>query len=295
MRLSGVGKRYGRGAPWILNGVELAVGPGELVRIEGANGSGKSTLLKLVGGVEPPSAGTVVVPGRRAYVPERFPPALPFDARTYLGHLGRIHGLSAAESARRAGYWLDRFGIADRSGTPLSRLSKGTCQKVAVAQALLAEADVLLLDEAWTGLDQAARLLLDEAAAERAAQGGRVLFVDHDPNRLAGVATAAYAVRDGELRAVDPSPDDGSGRSVRIEVGGGPLPEWLPGDPDRRRSADGGTVLDVPARHSDALLRRLLTGQPAAHIRSVRPLDGTTSPDGAAPPAGAVPLEGTKP
>ncbi|MDH6115017.1 ABC-2 type transport system ATP-binding protein [Kitasatospora sp. MAP12-15] len=271
MRLSGVGKRYGRGAPWILRGVELAVRPGELVRIEGANGSGKSTLLKLIGGVEPPSTGTVAVPGRRAYVPERFPPALPFDARTYLCHLGRIHGLSTAESARRAGHWLDRFGIADRSGTPLSRLSKGTCQKVAVAQALLAEAEVLLLDEAWTGLDQAARTLLDEAAAERAAQGGRVLFVDHDPNRLAGVATAAYAVHDGGLRAVEPSSEAGPGQlMMRIEVDG-PLPDRLPGDPARTPLEDGGTALDVPAGHCDALLRRLLTGQPAAHIRSVQP------------------------
>ncbi|WP_280721308.1 ABC transporter ATP-binding protein [Kitasatospora sp. MAA4] len=274
MRLSGVGKRYGRGAPWILRGVELSVRPGELVRIEGANGSGKSTLLKLIGGVEPPSTGTVAVPGRRAYVPERFPPALPFDARTYLCHLGRIHGLSSAESARRAAYWLDRFGIADRSGTPLSRLSKGTCQKVAVAQALLAETDVLLLDEAWTGLDQAARTLLDEEAAERAAQGARVLFVDHDPHRLAGVATGAYAVQGGGLRAVEPSPEAGTDHLVRIEVEG-PLPDRLPGDPSRTPSQDGGTVLDVPARHSDALLRRLLTGRPAAHIRSVEPHERT--------------------
>ncbi|GAA2146961.1 ATP-binding cassette domain-containing protein [Kitasatospora kazusensis] len=270
MRLSGVGKRYGRGAPWILRGVDLDLRPGGLVRVEGANGSGKSTLLKLVGGVEAATTGTVAVPGRRAYVPERFPPALPFDARTYLLRLGRIHGLSAAEAARRSAYWLDRFGIADRSGTPLRRLSKGSCQKVAVAQALLAEADVLLLDEAWTGLDQEARTLLDEAAVERAAGGGLVLFVDHDPDRLAGAATARYAVRDGGLHAAGPVPDDGSAPRVRIEVTG-PLPERLPGDPARTALADGGTLLDVPARHSDALLRSLLTGQPAAHIRSVRP------------------------
>lgn len=266
MRLVGVGKRYGRRGPWILRDVELTALPGELVRITGPNGSGKSTLLKLIAGVEQPSAGRLQLPARRAYVPERFPPALPFDPQTYLRHLGRIHGLSAAEAVRRAGYWLDRFGIADRAGTPLSRLSKGTCQKVALAQALLAEADVLLLDEAWTGLDQAARSLLDEAVAECAAGGGRVLFIDHDPHRLAGLTTAAYEVEDGRLL---PAPaDEPFGPLVRIEAVG-PLPDWLPGAPARRRLAGDTTLLEVPSAHSDALLRRLLAARPAAHIRTV--------------------------
>jgi ABC-type multidrug transport system ATPase subunit len=251
----------------VLRGVELAVGPGELVRIEGPNGSGKSTLLKVVAGIERAGEGTVAVEGRRAYVPERFPPALPFDALSYLVRMARIQGLPPAEARRRAASWLDRFGIAQYAGTPIERLSKGTCQKVAVAQALLAEAEVLLLDEAWTGLDQAARSLLDEAVAERTAGGGRVLFVDHDPNRLAGLATAAYAVEKGELRAVD-APDGPSGPLVRIEAEG-PLPEWLPGRPTRKPLDDGATLLEVGAAHSDALLRRLLTGSPPAHIRSV--------------------------
>lgn len=268
MRLSGVGKRYARGGPWILRLVELAVGPGELVRIDGANGSGKSTLLKLVAGIEQPSTGTVTVEGRRAYVPERFPPGLPFDVRTYLHRMARIHGLSRAEAERRTGYWLDRFAIADHTGTPIARLSKGTCQKVAVAQALLSDADVLLLDEAWTGLDQTARALLDEVVAERIARGGRVLFVDHDPNRLAGLCTAGYAVDDGELQPVEVV-EVTSGPVIRIEAEGA-LPEWLPGSPARKQLPDGVTLLEVQAQHSDALLRRLLTGNPPAHIRSVR-------------------------
>ncbi len=274
MRLAGVGKRYGRRAPWILHDVDLDLEPGALVRIEGANGSGKSTLLKLVAGVEPPSGGRIEVDGRRAYVPERFPPALPFDAAGYLRHLGRIHGLSRAEADRRAARWLDRFGIADRAGTPLNRLSKGTCQKVAVAQALMAEADVLLLDEAWTGLDQAARTLLDEAAAERARHGGLVLFVDHDPNRLAGLATAAYQLRDGRLTAAELPTEETAEplMSIELVLRGGELPSRLPGDPVRRPQPDGRVLLEVAARYSDALLRRLLTGQPPVHVLDVHAL-----------------------
>ncbi|RKT16242.1 ABC transporter family protein [Streptomyces sp. 1114.5] len=276
MELAAVGKRYGRGGRWVLHGVDLAVGPGELVRIAGANGSGKSTLLRLAAGIERPSTGRVARPGATAYVPERFPPALPFDAASYLLRVGRVHGLSARTAQRRAGEWLDRFGIADRAGTPLSRLSKGTCQKVAVAQALLAEARVLLLDEAWTGLDPEARAVLDEAAAERAAAGGTVLFVDHDPARPAGLTSAAYRVgADGGLRPVEDvaavSEERGPVMEVEVDVpDGAPLPERLPGAPERTSLAGTAVRLAVPAAHSDALLRRLLLGRPAVRVLAVR-------------------------
>ncbi|WP_181799699.1 ABC transporter ATP-binding protein [Kitasatospora acidiphila] len=274
MRITGVGKRYRRGGPWVLRELELVLPAGALVRIDGTNGSGKSTLLKLVGGIEPPSRGRIELSGRRAYVPERFPPALPFDAAGYLCRLGRIHGLSARAAAERAAYWLERFGIADRAGTPLNRLSKGSCQKVAVAQALLAEADVLLLDEAWTGLDQGARTVLDEAAAERAGQGGTVLFVDHDPNRLAGLTTAAYLVHDGRVTArqapgMGVPPPEGSER-MQLLVAAAELPELLPGAPECKPQADGTVRLLVAAEHSDALLRRLLGGSAPAHILEVK-------------------------
>ncbi|MGW1174328.1 ATP-binding cassette domain-containing protein [Kitasatospora sp. NPDC002543] len=276
MELTAVGKRYGRRERWILRGVDLAAGPGELVRIAGRNGSGKSTLLRLAAGIERPSTGRVTRPGPAAYVPERFPPALPFDAASYLLRVGRVHGLPAERARRRAGELLDRFGVADRAGTPLSRLSKGTCQKVAVAQALLPEARVLLLDEAWTGLDPEARAVLDEAAAERAAAGGTVLFVDHDPARLAGLTSAAYRVdADGGLRPVEegvrePVPD-GPVMEVEVDVeDGAPLPARLPGAPEAAALAGTAVRLVVPAAHSDALLRRLLLGRPAVRVLAVR-------------------------
>ncbi|MFJ9692920.1 ATP-binding cassette domain-containing protein [Kitasatospora sp. NPDC101183] len=273
MELTAVGKRYGRGGRWILREVHLSVAAGELVRIAGANGSGKSTLLRLAAGIERPSTGTVARPGPVAYVPERFPPALPFDAASYLLRTGRVHGLTAAQARRRAGEWLDRFGIADRAGTPLSRLSKGTCQKVAVAQALMAEPRVLLLDEAWTGLDPQARAVLDEAAAERAARGGAVLFVDHDPARLAGRTAAVHRVgADGALSA-EREESARAGPVVEIEVDlpdGSPLPERLPGAPEA--TALGGTAvrLAVSSAHSDALLRSLLVGRPGVRVLAVR-------------------------
>lgn len=207
MRLDGIALRYGFRDPWVLHGVSLDVPEGRLIRAQGANGGGKSTLLRLVAGVCLPTRGSIRDrPARRAYVPERFPAALPFTAQDYLCHLGRIHGLSGTEPARRAAVLLERFGAAAFARTQLAELSKGTCQKVAVAQALLAEPELLVLDEAWTGLDQDARHELDAAVDERLALGGTVLFVDHDPARLADRPTLHWRVGSGSVVATDDAP-----------------------------------------------------------------------------------------
>ena len=166
-----MGKRYGLRQPWIVRNVSQEVAAGQLIRLEGRNGSGKSTLLRVMAGVSTPSAGRVTGRPRAGYVPERFPGGLAFSAREYLLHMGRIHGLAGPAVSRTVDDWLDRLGAADYAGSPLRTLSKGMCQKVAIAQALLARPGLLVLDEAWTGLDQAARGALDAAVAERLADG----------------------------------------------------------------------------------------------------------------------------
>ncbi|GCD42160.1 ATP-binding cassette domain-containing protein [Streptomyces paromomycinus] len=218
MRLDGVGRRYGVRGPWVLRNIDLDLPRRSLVRLEGHNGSGKSTLLRIVAGIDAPSRGRVTGRPRSAYVPERFPAALPFTAVGYLTHLGRIHGLRGPAAARRATDWLERFGAGGHARTPLAELSKGTSQKVALTQALLADPELLVLDEAWTGLDPAARDVLDRTVAERVAAGGTVVFVDHDPRRLAGAADARYRVTgDGLDRLPDRA---GTGTDVRPAVAG---------------------------------------------------------------------------
>ncbi|MFD6344253.1 ATP-binding cassette domain-containing protein [Streptomyces roseolus] len=286
MRLAGVGRRYGPRGPWVLRGVDAELPAGRLVRVAGANGTGKSTLLRLVAGVDAPAEGRVTGrPARTAYVPERFPSALPFTARDYLVHLGRVQGLRTGPARARAGEWLARFGAEAYAGTPLAALSKGTAQKVAVAQALLADPELLVLDEAWTGLDPEARAELDAAVRERVAAGATALFVDHDPRRLAGEPGTTLTVGAGRVRA-DAHPP--APASVRIVASGDrPLPEPLPGAATATPLADGGSVLfRVAAPDSDALLRLLLAT--AWHVHRVEPeptpahgSDARPGPDGA--------------
>jgi len=273
LQLDNVGRRYGLRGPWILRGVNLALAPRTLTRIEGVNGTGKSTLLRLLAGIDAPTEGRVTGRPRTAYVPERFPQALPFTAEGYLTHLGTVHGLSRTAAARAAGEWLDRFGAGAHAGTPMTRLSKGSSQKVAVAQALLAEPDLLVLDEAWTGLDADAGAELERAVAERTAAGAAVVFVDHDPSRLAGAPDATYTVAEGFLNHPTDRATSLSGPQVSMDIQG-PQGRQLPPEAGQfitasTQLAPGTHRLTVPASHSDVLLRALLTARPPWHVVSL--------------------------
>jgi ABC-type multidrug transport system ATPase subunit len=277
LRLTNAGRRYGLRGPWILREVNLHLPPATLTRIEGPNGTGKSTLLRLLARIDAPTEGKVAGRPRTAYVPERFPSALPFTALAYLTHLGTIQGLPRPTAERTAGDWLDRFGATAHARTPMAQLSKGSSQKVAVVQALLAEAELLILDEAWTGLDTDARAELERAVAERRAAGAAVVFVDHDPRRLIGTTDAVYTVRDGTLhRRTDAAPSAApEGPQTTIEVEG---PAPLPPEAVRLATATEETTLrthrlTVPASRSDVVLRALLSGRPPYHVVSVRPSD----------------------
>ncbi|MEU1903371.1 ATP-binding cassette domain-containing protein, partial [Streptomyces hygroscopicus] len=269
MRLRGVGRRYGLGGPWVLQGVDLDVPPGSLTRVEGTNGSGKSTLLRLLAGIDAPSAGRITGRPRTAYVPERFPAELPFSALGYLTHLGRIHGLSRRAAVRGAGEWLERFGADGYAGTPLAELSKGTSQKIAVAQALLAAPGLLVLDEAWTGLDQAARGVLDAAVAERVADGGAVVFVDHDPRRLAGAQDRVLRVTGTRLVPVD--------RETHNAPRAAGSPGWVAPPP-------GGCAHAPAASHPAAP-----AGEP--RWRPMAPGDAWVQVEAEGPPGAEVPVE----
>jgi ABC-2 type transport system ATP-binding protein len=273
MRLESVGKRYGLRQPWVVRSVSRDVLPGRLIRLEGRNGSGKSTLLRVAAGVSLPSTGRVTGRPHTGYVPERFPGGLPFSGRDYLLHLARVHGLRGPAAARAVDEWLDRLGAAGYAGQPLRALSKGMCQKVALAQALLARPGLLVLDEAWTGLDQAARGELDAAVAERLADGGAVMFVDHEQARLAGRISERWRLDDsGHVTATagDGARSGSAPESVVVIslTGLEPASAVLLGGLPGVLSLDSG-VVRVSCGASDEVLRQVL-GWDGVHVIGVR-------------------------
>jgi ABC-2 type transport system ATP-binding protein len=279
VRLEAVGKRYGLRQPWVIRAVSLDVAAGRLIRFEGRNGSGKSTLLRVIAGVLVPSAGKVTGRPRVGYVPERFPPALAFTGRDYLMHLGRVHGLRGTALSARVQEYLDRFGAAEYAGTPLRNLSKGTCQKIAIVQAVLAHPGLLVLDEAWTGLDQAARDTLDAVVAERLTDGGRVMFVDHDRRRLAGLVGQRWLLSDGRVTTAEgPGPEAAvpgdQPRAIVIELSGSApgLAAALRGLPGVTSVTEtgGGLVVRADAAGSDTALRIALDHGGSVHVEAVR-------------------------
>ena len=264
MELRGVSKRYRVRGPWVLRDIDADLAPGQLIRVAGPNGCGKSTLLRLVGGSSAPSRGRITARPRAGCVPERFPPALPFTARGYLTHLGRVHGLRGGTLDAAVTASIERLNLGPYAARPLRELSKGNSQKVAVAQALLSRPDLLILDEAWTGLDAGTRATLDTAIAERLADGATILFVDHDPARLAGQVSLHWALSGGHLHQ---SPGSGV-QTIVIEFSG------YGGDLGALRGLAGVVTaepgrLRVRASRSDEVLRRLLAAGGDVHIERV--------------------------
>ena len=288
VRLDKVAKRYGIRSPWVVRDVSMEIPPGGLVRFEGRNGSGKSTILRVIAGVCEPSRGCVTGRPVTGYVPERFPPALPFPARDYLSHIGRVHGLTGDGLESRIEASLDRLGGRELGRVPLRHMSKGMCQKVAVAQALLPGEGLLVLDEAWTGLDAPAKAALDDAVAERLADGGSVVYVDHEPSRLAHLAADRWQLDGSRAARISGSgappaaagtgleADAHCGRTVAIEVAGrlpGDAGE-LPGVLSVRKQGDL-HIVRARAADSDDVLRALLAaGGTVRVMRAHREADG---------------------
>ena len=150
----------------------LDVLAGEVLAVIGPNGSGKSTLLRLLGLLERPQAGQVLVGGRpvdaRDALPERRRMATVFQeplladtsvaANVALGL--RFRGVAGAEVERRVSRWLARLGVGALAARAARTLSGGEAQRVALARALVLEPEVLLLDEPFASLDQPSRTAL---------------------------------------------------------------------------------------------------------------------------------------
>jgi ABC-2 type transport system ATP-binding protein len=189
-----VEKRYpagplGRGGVAAVRGVSFDVPAGSVFGLLGPNRAGKTTLVKLLLSLARPTAGTVTRLGqpvrdretlaRVGYMHENnaFPRYL--SAAEVLRFYGGLSGVDPAALPKRADLLLDRVGLADRAGEPIGRFSKGMAQRLGLAQALVNDPDLLVLDEPTEGLDLAGRQLLRDVIRDQARAGRTVLLVTH--------------------------------------------------------------------------------------------------------------------
>jgi molybdate transport system ATP-binding protein len=178
--------------------VALTAADGETVAVLGPNGAGKTTLLRALAGLVPVDAGRITVgdltvddPARRVFVvPEKRSVGVMFQEYLLFPHLSvlenvafplRSRGVRRTEARTRAQAWLGRVGLADRAHAKPADLSGGQRQRVALARALVAEPEVLLLDEPLAALDVGTRTeLRRQLRAQLASFSGVRVLVTHD-------------------------------------------------------------------------------------------------------------------
>jgi ABC-2 type transport system ATP-binding protein len=161
--VNGLSKRYARNTA--VDHISFEVERGQIVGFLGPNGAGKTTTMRMLTCFLPPSSGTATVAGydvleaplevkkRIGYLPEAPPLYLEMRTAEYLTFVGRLKGLSGAELRHRVDTVCDRCAVGDVKNKLLGKLSKGYRQRVGLAQAIIHNPDVLILDEPTAGLD----------------------------------------------------------------------------------------------------------------------------------------------
>ena len=173
-----------------VDGLSLTLGRGEIMGFLGANGAGKTTTIKMLLGLIRPSSGTVAVLGgdpsdakvraQIGYMPETATYYPYLNARELLAFYGGLCGLDGKTVRTRTDELLETVGLADAATRPLKTYSKGMLQRAGIAQALLHNPDLLVLDEPFTGLDPLARIRFRSLMHRLREAGKTIFFSSHE-------------------------------------------------------------------------------------------------------------------
>ena len=207
-RMSGVRVRALRksfGEQEVLKGIDLDVGPGEVVGLIGPNGAGKTTLMSCLLGFLHPNAGTITIDDhanddleirrRTGFVPERMNFDRGATGHSFLRYMTRLAG--APEE--RVNPMLNRLGIANAAHKRLSQYSRGMLQRIGMCQALIHEPDFIFLDEPTSGLDPHGVLLVRDLILEQKQRGAAVLLNSHQLAEVEKVCDRVFFLSGGVI------------------------------------------------------------------------------------------------
>ena len=210
--VEGLTKRYGRATA--VNNISFEVKKGDIVGFLGPNGAGKTTTMRMLTCFLPPSEGKASVAGfdvlehpmevkrRIGYLPET-PPLYPeMEVREYVEFTGRIKGISSADVARRAAEVMERCALGDVRNKLIAKLSKGYRQRVGLAQALIHNPDVLILDEPTAGLDP--KQIIETRKLIRSLAGQHTIILStHILPEVSSTCETVIIINQGKLEAID--------------------------------------------------------------------------------------------
>jgi ABC-2 type transport system ATP-binding protein len=196
-----------------LKRISLIVGSGEVCGFLGPNGAGKSTTIKCLLGLIEPTSGSARIMGepiskvesrcRVGYLPEN-PAFYDFlSAEEYLGFVGKTFGMSADLSCRRSEEVLRQLELWEARKRLIRGYSKGMVQRLGIAQTLLHDPEVYILDEPMSGLDPIGRALVKEIMLDLKARGKSIFFSTHITADVESVCDRVAIILNGELQSVE--------------------------------------------------------------------------------------------
>jgi ABC-2 type transport system ATP-binding protein len=222
-------KRYGD--KLAIENVTFDVQPGEILGFLGPNGAGKSTTMKILAGYMPASDGRATIAGfdvfeqsiearrRIGYLPESVPLYTEMTVRDYLGFMAEIRGVSRADRRGRVDYAMQAARVSDRADWIIAKLSKGYRQRVGLAQAIVHNPPVLILDEPTVGLDP--RQIIETRNLIKALGGEHTIILStHILPEVSATCSRVVIISNGRVVAED-TPDNLTRRlrgSERIEL-----------------------------------------------------------------------------
>ena len=271
-----------------LRGMSLTVGSGEIVGFVGSNGAGKTTAMRIAVGVLAADSGEVHWDGqpvdlsvsrRIGYMPEERGLYPRMRVGHQLGYLARLHGRTADEAERAVQRWTEVLGISERVEDEVQKLSLGNQQRVQLCAALVADPDILVLDEPFSGLDPVAVDVMSRVLRERADAGVPVLFSSHQLDLVERLCDRVAIIKEGSMVAVGTIEHLRGRGGLRWQVDGPPAGlGWLDGVRGCRvvSTADTLTVVEVEDGadadpDGQALLRAALAAGPVRAFGPVRP------------------------